>query len=454
MAKLERYRTPSATRLLHHVLESPALVAAVRELEPAMLGKLIDAIGLESAGELVALASTSQLERVFDEDLWREDAVGDDPRFDPARFALWLEILLEAGETAVIARLTELPLDFLILAFARLVLVVDIDRLGVELSEDEEELELVEKALDASSCEEWEEFRLIARDQRAFDSVVTALFALDRDHHELLRRILERCTAVSSEYIADNGGLYEVLSADEMLEGDARAERDDRRAAEGYVAASDARSFLALARQGAGTPGERDPVTRAYFRELDRNARTTPGRARTRAAKSETTPDIERLTRLLAELTATDETAAVRSGTALHEAGKPRSERASHQGGSSRTGTAEREAALVAAPSALLLGRALAELENADPALHAERLEELGFLANVLIAGEPHRGRRFRPIEALETAVSVCDQALADELGTPRGTTDDRLQAAVALVRSRHLDELFRRGWHARQAKH
>ena len=186
MANLERYRTPSATRLLHHVLESPALVAAVRELPPALLGKLVDAVGLESAGELVALATTSQLERVFDEDLWREDAVGDDPRFEPARFALWLEILFEAGEAAVVTRLCELPLDFLILAVGRLVLVVDIDRLGVELSEDAEDLELVEKALDSSLCEEWEEFRLIARDQQAFGTIVTALFALDREHHERL----------------------------------------------------------------------------------------------------------------------------------------------------------------------------------------------------------------------------------------------------------------------------
>src|SRR6478736_5663727 len=100
MQKLERQRIPTSTRLLRHVLESPALVEAVRELSPAVLGKLVDSIGLESAGELVALATTEQLERVFDEDLWREDAVGRDPRFDPARFALWLEILFEAGEAA------------------------------------------------------------------------------------------------------------------------------------------------------------------------------------------------------------------------------------------------------------------------------------------------------------------------------------------------------------------
>jgi hypothetical protein len=429
MAKLERQRTPTATRLLQHVLENPALVAAVRELPSATLGKLIDAVGLESAGELVALATTTQLERVFDEDLWREDAVGEDPRFDPARFALWLEILFEAGVEAVVKRLCELPLDFVILAVARLVLVIDMDRLGVELADDEEELELVEKALDASLCEEWEEFRLIARDQRAFESVVSALFALDREHHALLRRILERCHALSTEYIAENDGLYSVLSSDEMLEGDARAERDDRRAAEGYVAASDARSFLALARQSSGTPGERDPVTRAYFRELAVNAPSASTRAPARAPKrgapartaaASTKPDLAGLTRLLSDLTGTP--------------------------GAHAT-------ALAPSPAGRFIGQALAALERVEPALYAERLEELGFLANVLIAGEPLSGRRYRPIEALETAVAVCDEALADELGPARATSDARLDAAVARLRSCHLDQLFRRGFHRRHAQ-
>jgi Family of unknown function (DUF6178) len=425
MSKLERYRTPSATRLLHHVLQSPALVAAVRELPPILLGKLIDAVGLESAGELVALATTRQLERVFDEDLWREDAVGDDPRFDPSRFALWLEILFEAGEAAVVTRLCELPLDFLILAVGRLVLVVDIDHLGVELAEDEENLELVEKALDSSLCEEWEEFRLIARDQRAFDTVVTALFALDREHHERLRRILERCAAISGEYIVDNGGLYAVLTSDEMLESDARAERDDRRAAEGFVAASDARSFLALAAQDPGTPGKRDPVTRAYFRELDREradqaSPRVPARRGKPSAKPEPKPDVARLAALLTEL----------------------------------TGTATPVTALVPSTTGPLLGRALAELAADDPARHAEHLEGLGFLANVLVAGETQAGRRFRPIEALETAVTVCDEALTTELDATPASNEDRMRAAVALLRTRHLDELFRRGWHARYTRH
>ncbi|HEV8549359.1 MAG TPA: DUF6178 family protein, partial [Polyangiaceae bacterium] len=214
MGKLRVYVPPSPLRLLEHVLESPALVRAVRELPPAALGKLIDAIGLEDAGELVALATTSQLEAVFDEDLWKPKRPGADPDFDPARFGLWLQVLGEAGEKAIVERLCELPVDLLILAVTRLALVVDMDELWVELSDDEEALELTEKAIDGVLAEEIEEFRLFSRDDAHFDVLVSALTSLDRDHSALLRQILEKAAAVSSEYIRYNGGLYDVLTGE------------------------------------------------------------------------------------------------------------------------------------------------------------------------------------------------------------------------------------------------
>jgi hypothetical protein len=445
MGTLGRYRTPSATRLLHHVLASPALVAAVRELPPPALAKLIDSIGLESAGELVALATTSQLERVFDEDLWQSDAVGDDPHFDPERFATWLEVLLEAGEPAVVRRLCELPLDFVVLAVQRSIFVFDKDRLGMQLAEDPEELEAIEKALDSHPCEEWEELMLVARDPRTWDSVLTALMALDRDHHSLLRRILDRCADACAEHIDDNGGLYDVLSRDELLEVDEERERDERRASEGYVAPSDARSFLTLARQTPAETNERDAVTRAYFRELDRHA-SERRRERPRPAAVE-------LMRLLAAATEADSEAASKGAlaSATARAMTPASGTLPAAARRARAHAEPPSSALAPAEPESLLARALGELAEADPEVHAERLDELAYLANVLVAGEPNQERQFRPIEALEMAASVCDEALLRELSERNVTDVARLAAARELLRTRHLDLLFRAGWHARR---
>jgi len=419
MSKLTRYQAPSPGKLLSHVLERPGLVREVRELRPEQLGKLIDFVGLEGAGELIALATTEQLERVFDEDLWASDRAGDEPHFDAKRFAVWLEVLLESGEGAVVRRLLELPEDFVTLAVARSMLVVDIDALGIALSDAPDELEPIEKALESVAYEEWEEFRLIARDQGVFELLVSVLMGLDREHHGYLRRILERCAAMSQEFIADNGGLYDVLTSDEMLEVDMRGVRDDRRGAKGHVAASDAKSFLELARQGLGDPTARDPVTRAYFRELVRHDEpaTEPGE----------------LARLLAKATAHAE---------------PTLPRKRAKGPRQQLRAGGPNAIVPATPS--LLEAALGELRAREPTTYTERMEELAYLTNVLVAAHAPNGRRLRPIEALELAVLTCDRGLAVALPKPTGARAKQLDLALELVARTPLDTLFRGGWVSR----
>src|SRR6478609_6734258 len=139
MKSLSRRDELPSTQLLLRILERPGLVAAVRELPGAVLGKMIDRIGLEDAGELVALATTAQLERVFDDDLWRADRAGGDETFQPERFVLWLRVMLEAGEDHLVQRLCELPLDLVALAVHRLVLVLDMDVIEEQLSPGDEE---------------------------------------------------------------------------------------------------------------------------------------------------------------------------------------------------------------------------------------------------------------------------------------------------------------------------
>lgn len=411
-----RRTPPSPARLVRHILENPDLVAAVRQLPAAGLGRLIDAVGLEEAGELVALASTEQLASVFDEDLWSAETAHDDPRFDSARFALWLEVLWEAGEGAVVERLCELPLDFVTLAVHRSILVLDIDALAVQMSEFPEDLASTEKALESCLYEEWEEFRLVSRHAASWDVVLDTLLALDRDHHELLRQILERCCHMSSEFIAENGGLYDVLTSDEMLESDVRAERDDRRAARGYVAPSDARSFLALARSGA-EEGTRDAITRAYFRELG----TLESRAAAPVAAAG--GSISRLMKLLHEAGLGDAPVALRRSSKRVKA-LPASDRA-----------------LTAPRPGAKLERALSELRQRASEVYAARLEELSYLANVLVSGWVEAGRRLRPIEALELALDICEAAFEES---------KPLASVTEVLETTHLDQLFRKGYRRR----
>jgi hypothetical protein len=234
---------------LTRILEQPNLVAAIEALPAPALGKLIGHIGLEDAGEIVALATTEQLKRIFDDDLWRSERPGKDESFDADRFALWLEIMLEAGEEFAANKLAEMPEDLVTLALQRHVLVINIEEMAMAMSARRSDDDaLLEKALESCLCEEIGEYRIISRRHEGWDAILSVLLALDRDHHDLLARVLDRAAYAAAESIEDNGGLFEVLTSEEMLESDASSAREDRRAEEGFIAPSSAASFLALAR--------------------------------------------------------------------------------------------------------------------------------------------------------------------------------------------------------------
>jgi hypothetical protein len=423
MTSLGRRHAPSSTTLLLHIflllhiLDRPGLAAAVRELPGAVLGKLIDRIGLEDAGELVALASTEQLERVFDDDLWRAGVAGGDETFRPERFVLWLRVMAEAGDDVLVRRLCELPEDLVVLAVHRLVLVLDIDVLAEQLSPGDDEAESLERALDMSASEEWEEFRLIARDADAWDDVYGALLSLDRDHHDRLRAILEQCCAMSTEYISGQGGLFQVLTSEEMLDSDVAAARDDRRVAEGFVSPADARAFLELARRGDGGD-TRDAITRAYFRGLGGGPLPSPPPAPRREGTG-MAADVGGLMAILREA----EVIAPATGRLLPALPK-------------------QEQARVVAP---LFEQAMRELRDSDPALFSARVSELGYLVNVWIAGGQHDGRRPRPMEALEMVLKTCQAGLQTHLPDFAATRATSAQALAALART-PADTLFRQG--------
>jgi hypothetical protein len=363
----------------------PDLSRQVQALPGPALGQLIDRVGLADAAELVALATTEQLAQVFDEDLWQSARPGQDERFDSGRFLLWLEIMLEAGERFVAERLSELPPDLVTLAIHRHVLVISLDDLRAELEGDDDAL-AAEKAHESALSEELDDFELIWRGGDGWDSVLAALLALDRDHHHVLVELLERCAAMSREQIDDNGGLYAVLTSGEMLEEDLAAERETRRARDGYVAPSAAAAFLRLARGAASdeTPlSEHDPLTRAYFRELDRAPRRSSGRA--------AQPSRWQLPAL-----------------------------------------ADQEARLVV--------QALQRLAEQAPALFAERAEELAYLSNVLLAGCSVSGRKLRPIEAVEHTLAVVSLGL----WLSRAGKAEALEEASEALRRTPCDGLFR----------
>jgi hypothetical protein len=366
-------------RLLQRLLDEPQLPQRVQALAPSALAKLIDEVGLEDAGELVALATPEQLLGVFDEDVWGSIGPGVDESLDPQRFAMWLEVMLEAGPAFVARKVADLPEELVIAALNELLLTIDVDALGPHV----EDPELLNKALDATQYFELDRYLVVWRGDDGWEAMLSLLVELDASDPDLRERLLATCCETSMERI-ENDGLHNVLTRAESLAHDAAAERAERRARAGHVAPTDATSFLRLART---TPlrkiisSGRDPVVRAYFREIEMP------RVSSEALPAQVEP--------LAALPVGQSTAA-----------------ASHP-----------------------LRDALVSLRQVDPPAFSERMEELAFLLNVVVAGCGIDDRRLRSAEAADVVLAVCEIGLA-HLGGP------------AALEGQGADKLFRIGWH------
>lgn len=383
--------------LLYRILESPEQVSALQHLPPPTLARLIHHVGLEDAGELVALATTQQLARIFDEDLWRSTRPGKEEHFDAERFGLWLEVLLEMGPERAAARLAEMDEDFVTFALSGQVLVLDLDALTMNRlrsTEGRDDEALVDKALESSLSHELDRFLLISRRPESWDAVLAVLVALDESHHEFLVRLLERCCHHASEYIEDNGGLYAVLTTAEQLETDVAQAREERREREGFVAPTDAAAFLGLAR--SGRVGD-DPITRGYARAW-RGATPTPP------------PDREGATPLL-HLLQEAEVLTTQPPTALLGTGGD-------------AGTHD---------MATTLREALAGLQDESPEALSRCMQELGYLSNILVSGCGHSGRALRALEAAQVAIATCNLGM-----------EEHPEAALA---HEGLVPAFGRGW-------
>ena len=399
--------------LIARLIETPGLARTIRALPAPAFSALIRHVGLEDAGELVALATTDQLEAVFDEDLFVNERPGARESFDSARFVVWLEVLLEAGDRVAAARVAELSEDFVVHALQSLVLVLDREALlhRMRVAPGDDALG-VDKALESCLAEELDDYLLISRQHDGWDAALALILALDRDHRALLVRVLDRCACVASDVLDDLDALAGVLSGRDALAEDVEGEREARRSRRGYVEPRAARSFLAMARQppdATESEGHRDPLTRAYFRELERPEESVPSPA----ARGGVPADLR---------VALEDLAGVSAGALL----------------APPAGGGEPLPPLVAA---------MRQLRGRDPRAFDERVQELAYLVNVLVAGAEAPGGRFRPATAADAVLATV--AFGGELeARRRGSAGPGVRATADtlcdVLRATPADRLFR----------
>jgi hypothetical protein len=412
---------------------TPDLARVVPRLEPRVLQQIVRRWGLEESGEIVALATSDQLLRVFDVDLWGSDEPGGEERFDADRFGRWLEVLHEAGPALAAGKIAEMDLDFVTAALAEHLLVLDSTWFLLEASVEEASDEigvpsdgplekLYARVIQGDHTHEVGGYRVLARRAGSWDALLSLVVELGAEHPDVFGRLMGRLVRVSTELL-DNEDYEFLPGAHETVPGDVAAARDERREAEGYVTPVMAAAFLAAARalrlETMASPPPWEPVTTAWSRAAERRAtaRDEPGGGA--GSSATTSPATAR--------EVADFMTVLRWAGALPKAAPPL---LAGPGGGDRLDRIRAQ---------------MRHLQEHDGDLHARRLEELGFVANVLVAGASFNGQRFRPSEAARAAAAVCNLGL--ENWPPAWRPGGRSAPSADVLVHHDLVTLFRVGW-------
>ena len=378
-------------RLLDRILATPHLGHVVRHLQPELLHRVIRTCGLEDCGELVALATPDQLQRVFDLDLWRPGHPGLDEQLDPDRFGVWLDVLMECGAAIAAEKLAGVDADLVIAALAQHVRVFDraaVSPVHVDGAEEAQD----HRRGTRLNCEIGP-YLVEAKRTNAWSTVVELLLFLDAEHPDFFHRMMGGCRSLSnSDPEAD--GFHDLLTDEEQDMFDLAVDRERRREKQGYVSPAEARAFLHSARElqlGLGTLPPPSPLARAYFRsiewtapsEADANVAFDPRQSPSPPVHKEASDAIASVVELLLD-------AGVLTKRPLGLLEAPSED----------------------APALSLIETHMQFVRERNDTAYSMRTAELAYLANVIAAGCSIQSRSFTPREASDAAAAVCNLGL------------------------------------------
>ena len=379
-----RALTHLAARSLERLLDSPELPAIVPALEPRTLHQLVQVQGLEDAAPLLAHATPQQLAQVFDLDLWQAGATGRGDRFDAARFGTWIEVLVEHGVDQALAFLRKLEPAFAAVALSQHIAVAS------------RQVANARGLLATGESIEIAGVTVIARHDASFDAIVALLAQLAVVDQARFRDLMVACRHLSYEHLEEASGFDNLLPRREQALQDLAFARAQRREAAGHVSRAEATAFLADARvvnrRAAAPPDEF--LSRSYFRDQPLDASST------HAGTADADPDASPAAHVAPSEEVRRDVAALVTALAgsVVPLGPVR--------GLLPEGTA---------PSAVpcpVLANFLQAQHEAGPVSDARALQELSFLANVLLEGGVIHDRRFTEAEAFEASQAVCNLGL------------------------------------------
>lgn len=423
--------------LLDRILNTPNLEQVVPRLRPDLLHGVIQKIGLEDCGELVALATPEQLARIFDLDVWRAARPGEDEQFDADRFGVWIEVLLESGAAVAAQKLAGMDADLVSAGLAHHAFVYDRAAVTPYETLDGEMMTFYADAIsvhDNGLTFDLGGYLLLAKRADSWEAITEVLMALGTEQSDYFHQVMRRCVTLSNEgYEVD--GLDDLLHQGNQAVFDLEVGREVRREKQGYVTPAQARAFLQMSRglrlESDATPPA-NPLAREYFRAIEEiTTSDTHSTTSTLVASELLTAGAESSSPPTQE----DSAAAVAAVFEILQ-----------------------DAGIIAQPPRALLGAAekhtqrLGQIQPRlefvlfqNPEAYQARNEELAYLANTLMAGCSIQARPFTAQEASEAAIAICNLGL--ENWPPHWLPANATALPISFLIDHDLISVFQVGW-------
>ena len=403
--------------LLQKQQDSPQLPALIENLEPPVLHKLIQQIGLGDSGDIIALATTDQLKEILEIELWQNQKPGAAETLDSDQFLSWLAVWNEIGSNFTATKLFELGDDFLVLCLAKVIMVaerfvsgfseaeVDFDNLGIT-NTDLDPWEAINAGADLPDySQDFGDFGVMGKDIDHWDTIVSSLNSLWQEQPDYLLHVLRRCCferSILSEDTSENDSA-------KVLHQDMAQVRESKREKQGFVTPLNASIFLMHAKSGEleelCNQTEYDLNTQRQFKLAEE---TEPvenqqllGHQGDQDVAESTEEDLLELKKLESVLVDADIISQSKAPLLLQPP-RPAS--------SSNTSS---------------LQTALNTLAEENPEALSARLNELMYMSNILMTGAEFKGGRFLETEAAKAVMATCNLGMEYLVARQQTEEDD-----------------------------
>lgn len=228
------------------LVNTPDLPKIIENLTPENFTNLVKEVGIEDSGELMVCATKEQIEATIDELMWQYLEQEQFESFSYEKFFTLLEVIFLTGRDSLVEKIQKINYSSVLSSFENELFVFDIDNLSMRmnLQKDGFRDELIDKAMESIYHMEVERFIIFSKSGNYWDVLSSIIAELNENAYPFLSKLLDRLCSITSDYVEDNGGLYEVLLESEQVFDDMASDREERRGSKGYVSGAQAKAFF------------------------------------------------------------------------------------------------------------------------------------------------------------------------------------------------------------------